>query len=267
MFDIRIKRVEAMTSIVSGNILTKAKDELKSLLGIALYFWVLFTLFAFHKAILNHDHDILLQLGIALINSKLMAKVVFLGERTRLNKRFDSKPLLYTILFKSFVFAIILFFFRVLEEILIGVWNGRTIYDALVTDHPGVTDGSAVIVTAMVCTIMFVALIPFFAYMEIEDALGPETLRNLLFRKPLGAFKQTENIRSTVSTSSPVNYSGEFDNYPQWFYEISGQIVGPLTKDQCQNALLNGTIDTSTLVWKESFADSWIPLRQLLQII
>ena len=49
----------------SGGFFEKAKAEIKSLLGIALYFWVLFTLFAFHKAILNRDHDILVQLGIS----------------------------------------------------------------------------------------------------------------------------------------------------------------------------------------------------------
>ena len=255
-----------MTSITSGGILKKVKDEIKSLLGIALYFWVLFTLFAFHKAILNHDHDILLQLGIALINSKLMAKVVFLGEHTRLNKRFDNKPLIYTILFKSFVFAIILFFFRVLEEILIGVWNGRTIYDALVTDHPGVSDGSAMIVTAMVCTIMFVALIPFFAYMELEEALGPETLRNLLFRKSLSVFKQTEGFGSKISSSTSIHHSVDHADDPYWFHDHSGKIIGPITRDQCQKAFSDGTIDASTLIWKQSCTNGWIPLRELLLV-
>lgn len=251
----------------SSGILQRAKDELKSLLGIALYFWVLFTLFAFHKAILNHDRDILLQLGIALINSKLMAKVVFLGEHTRLNKRFESKPLIYTILFKSLVFAIILFFFRVLEEIMIGVWNGHSVYDALVTDHPGVTDGSAIIVIAMVCTIMFVALIPFFAYMEIEEALGPNTLRNLLFRKSLEAFKHSENIALAITASHSNHYSVEDGNDFYWFCENSGTIVGPITRDQCQSSFRDGTIDPSTLIWKNSYADGWVPLREILLIV
>ena len=251
----------------SSGILQRTKDELKSLLGIALYFWVLFTLFAFHKAILNHDHDILLQLGIALINSKLMAKVVFLGEHTRLNKRFESKPLIYTILFKSLVFAIILFFFRVLEEILIGVWNGHSVYDALVTNHPGVTDGSAMIVIAMVCTIMFVALIPFFAYMEIEEALGPNRLRNLLFRKSLEAFKHSESIALAITASHSNHYSVEDDNDLYWFCENSGTIVGPMTRDQCQSSFRDGTIDPSTLIWKNSYADGWVPLREILLIV
>lgn len=259
-----------MGSVVSAGILARAKAEIMSLLGIALYFWVLFTLFAFHKAILNHDHDILLQLGIALINSKLMAKVVFLGEHTRLNKKFETKPLIYTILFKSFVFSIILFFFRVLEEILIGMWNGKTAYEALVTDHPGVTDGSAMIVTAMVCTIMFVALIPFFAYMEIEEALGPDTLRGLLFKKALGAYKmeRKENIaiQNPASESRARNLCVEHDNNPYWIVDNSGNIAGPMTKTQCQTALLDGTIDLSTLIWKESLGSEWHPLRNILVV-
>ena len=259
-----------MTTVKSGGFFEKAKAEIKSLLGIALYFWVLFTLFAFHKAILNHDHDILVQLGIALINSKLMAKVVFLGEHTRLNKKFESKPLIYTILFKSFVFAIILFSFRVLEEILIGVWHGKTVYDALISDHPGVSDGSAMIVIAMVCTIMFFALIPFFAYMEVEEALGPEMLRNLLFNKALGVHQKDRDIDSRSRNSSQNNENDLStswnDSETFWILEKSGDIAGPITKFQCQDALLNGGIDSSSLIWNQSSGDEWIPLRRFLII-
>lgn len=83
-----------MSSAKSESMADRFKAEFKSLLGIALYFWVLFTLFAFHKAILYQAQNILLQLAIALINSKLMAKVVFLGQHTRLSRRFEKKPLI-----------------------------------------------------------------------------------------------------------------------------------------------------------------------------
>lgn len=243
--------------------LQKGYNEIKKLLGVALYFWVLFTLFAFHKAILNHDRNILIPLGIALINSKLMAKVVYLGEHTRLNRRFNDKPLIYTILFKSLVFAIILFIFRVLEEVLIGLWEGRSLFDALAHDHPAISQGGAPIAIAMVCIIMFVTLIPFFAYREIEDAFGYELIRDLLFKKNLSDFKIELSERGVgrqlgdekLSTMTVVS-----KNIDHWYYESMGDVCGPYTMLQFVELIHKNKLSGDTLVWNESMGHSW---RQL----
>ncbi|MFM8859148.1 MAG: DUF4339 domain-containing protein [Methylocystis sp.] len=246
--------------------LKKGYNEIKKLLGVALYFWVLFTLFAFHKAILDHDRHILIPLGIALINSKLMAKVVYLGEHTRLNRRFNNKPLIYTILFKSFVFAIVLFVFRVLEEILIGVWEGRSFYDALAHDHPAISQGGAPIAIAMVCIIMFVALIPFFAYREIEDAFGHEVIRNLLFKKNLSDFKLGVSQQSTDPQPSVIKQSSSFDpinNSGHWYYASMGNVCGPYTRVQFLELINKNKLSSETLVWNESISHSWRPLHSI----
>jgi hypothetical protein len=246
----------------------RLKKELKSLLGIALYFWVLFTLFAFHKAILYGEHNILLQLGIALINSKLMAKVVFLGEHTRLGNRFEEKPLIYTILFKSTIFAIILFIFRVIEEILIGLWHGKTAYEALFYEHPRLGDGNATYAIAMACIIIFVALIPFFTYLEIEDALGTATLRGLLFKKSLSDFKNDRQIEvdrpSKAYRNPPENHGLNGNNKKYWYINECNEIIGPMSGTDCQKALIDGVIGCSTMVWAESWGNDWQELRNKL---
>lgn len=246
----------------------RLKKEFKSLLGIALYFWVLFTLFAFHKAILYGEHNILLQLGIALINSKLMAKVVFLGEHTRLGNRFEEKPLIYTILFKSTVFAFLLFIFRVIEEILIGLWHGKTAYDALFYEHPRLGDGNATYAIAMACIIIFVALIPFFTYLEIEDALGADFLRGLLFKKPLTDFRKHPRIADNRPTTKHHNLledqaSNQNDNQ-YWYIDELNEIIGPMSRAECQKALTDGIIGCSTMVWTDSSGDTWQELRKNL---
>jgi hypothetical protein len=259
-----------MSTEKSASLLARIKAEFKSLLGIALYFWVLFALFAFHKAILYGEHNIFLQLGIALINSKLMAKVVFIGEHTRLSKRFEEKPLVYTILFKSFIFAILLFIFRVIEEILIGLWHGRSAYEALIIDHPRFGDGNATYVIAMACAIIFVALIPFFAYLEFEHALGADTIRDLLFKKTLADFK---NNRDATSVSANIKYgiSSELisplkDDDEYWYLDQSENIFGPISKIECQRALTDGKIDCSTMIWTKAYGGNWLPLRNSLII-
>jgi hypothetical protein len=256
-----------MTGDIVRKVGSKIFSELKKLLGLALYFWVLFTLFAFHKAILNHDQNIILPLGIALINSKLMAKVVYVGEHTRLSRRFENRPLIYTILFKSLIFAIVLFLFRVAEEILIGVWEGKSFFDALAHDHPAVSEGGAQIAIAMVCIIMFVALIPFFAYREIEDALGAKLIRDLLFKKSLADFKNSLNrsvnqseISETFCHSGEMNHDAAHEN---WYYELSGEINGPYTQEEFEVLLSEGRISMTTMVWNERFGNSWRQLHSL----
>lgn len=258
-----------MSTKTSEKITDRLKAEFQSLLGIALYFWVLFTLFAFHKAILYRDHNILLQLGIALVNSKLMAKVVFLGEHTRLSRRFETKPLIYTILFKSLIFAILLFIFRVIEELLIGLWHGRAIYETLFYDHPRFGEGNAAYAIAMVCTIMFVALIPFFAYLEIEDALGIDTLRGLLFRKSFSEFKKEQQMQLILSDVKhrelpAANTTRSEEEY--WYIDTTQNIVGPISRSAFQKAIFDETINCSTIIWTKACGNHWVPLRDRLTL-
>lgn len=46
----------------------------------------------------------------------------------------------------------------------------------------------------------------------------------------------------------------------EWYYESNGQQMGPVSADQIKQMLSYGTIQASTLVWKEGMAD-WEPLR------
>lgn len=91
-------------------------------------------------------------------------------------------------MFKSLVFAIILFIFRVLEEVLIGLWEGRSLFDALAHDHPAISQGGAPIAIAMVCIIMFVALIPFLLIEKLKMLLDMSSLE-IFFKKNLSDFK------------------------------------------------------------------------------
>jgi hypothetical protein len=259
-----------MAPPANDGLIKKIKTEFKSLLGIALYFWILFTLFAFHKAILTNDRNIGVQLGVALLNSKIMAKVVFLGERTPLSRKFLEKPLIFTILAKSLIFSIVLFIFRIFEEILIGLWGGRTIHEILIEDHPKISNSNGFVFIAMACTIIFVALIPFFAYLEIEEALGEETLRALLFRKKLKDFRKERSFRAAPVTllkgADAEASENQVDSPGLWYATDAGEVVGPITAKECQMAFRDGVIDGATLVCLTE-EDGWKPLREHLSIV
>jgi hypothetical protein len=61
------------------------------------------------------------------INAWLLAKVMLTVEIFHVGDSLKHKPLIYPIVLKSAVFAIMLISFHILEEVLLGVWHGKTI--------------------------------------------------------------------------------------------------------------------------------------------
>jgi HlyD family secretion protein len=155
---------------------TGAFEEARKLFGIFIYFWVLLSLFSFHKALILKEQYPIFHQGFAVINALALAKVVLLGEFFRVGDRFRNRPLIYPILFKSAVFAVLLICFHIIEEAFIGIVHGKTIYQSI----PSISDERfrEIFMTGI---IMFVVLMPFFAFRELERAIGPEELRSLLF--------------------------------------------------------------------------------------
>jgi hypothetical protein len=87
-----------------------------------------------------------------------------------------NRPLIYPIIFKSAVFAVILICFHMIEDTLIGVLHGETLSHSIPNIGGGKLQG-----ILMVGIIMFVVLMPFFAFRELDRAIGTEALRSLLF--------------------------------------------------------------------------------------
>ena len=154
----------------------KAVQQLREFLAMFIYLWVLFGLFALHQSIvLAQEHINYQAQGFAIINALILAKVMLIGEDLHLGNRFRDKPLLYSILYKTFLFSVFLISFHILEEVLVGVIRGKTIAQSF----PAIGGGSLQGILS-VGAIVFVALIPFFAFREIERVIGQQELRSLL---------------------------------------------------------------------------------------
>jgi hypothetical protein len=93
-----------------------------------LYLPLVFGLLAIHQSIILSRYKIDYQShGFAVINALVFAKVMLVAEDLRLGDRFDDKPLIYPILFKSLLFAIILICFHIVEACPCGnvAWTKR----------------------------------------------------------------------------------------------------------------------------------------------
>jgi hypothetical protein len=153
-----------------------ALEEARKLVRIFVYLWAVLILMSFHKALVLRDENMIYHQGFAFITALALAKVVLLGQNLPIMESLRDRPLIYPILFKSAVFAAILFFFHVLEETIIGMLHGRTLLHSI----PNI-GGDTLQGILMIEIIIFVMLIPFFAFMELERVIGARNLSRILF--------------------------------------------------------------------------------------
>jgi hypothetical protein len=156
----------------------KAIGEFKQFVAIFLYLWLLFALFAYHDSIVLAQHNIDYKpYGFAFVNAFVLAKVMLIAEKFNLGRKLRHRPLVFPILYKSMIFAIILISFDVIEKTIIGLFKGKSFAES-VPDIGGGTFAGVVIVAVIVS----VSLIPFFAYREVGRIIGRDELRAILLK-------------------------------------------------------------------------------------
>jgi hypothetical protein len=154
----------------------RAVNEFKHFLLVFLYLWVVFGLLSIHKSLVLSQHHLDTQEhAFAFINAWVFAKVLLVGEHFKLGTRFSHRPLIYPILYKCFVFTVVLIFFHIIESVIVGVWHGHTVADSM----PPLIGWSPKGLLA-VGVMSFILLLPFFAFREITRVIGRAKMRALL---------------------------------------------------------------------------------------
>ena len=163
----------------------KVVEETKSFLTMFVYLWIVFGLLAVHESLVLSQHQITYQShGLAVVNALVFAKVMLIADELKLGNRLNDKPLIYSILFKSLLFAIALICFHIAEHVLIGLWHGMAIDESI--SEVGAKKLKTIVSAGMIATI---ALIPFFAFREIGSVLGEHKFLSLIFKHKTKADK------------------------------------------------------------------------------
>ncbi len=155
----------------------RLKTETGKLALIVLYLWLLFGLFALHEMLIRRRLGLGVQIeGFAIINALVLGKVMLVAEDFHFGAGREGKPLIYPILRQAALFALLFMAFHVLERAVVGL-----IRDA--APASGLTDigGGGLADLLTVAAILFVALVPYFAFRNITRALGWPLMRTLLF--------------------------------------------------------------------------------------
>ena len=157
--------------------------ELGEFLRIFLFLAPLFSAFATYRmAILEEFGGKYFAYGAALVNALLLSKIILLGEYLKLGKRYECKPALYSTLYKSFVFTVLVVVFRVLEGAVKGLLHGEGIAGAF-AELRGLGIGEMLARSL----VMFCAFLPFFALRETARAVGERRLEDLFLRSRASA--------------------------------------------------------------------------------
>lgn len=157
----------------------RAKDQIKSFVLMFLYLWVVFGVLALHELIILSRHQInYVSHGLAIVNALIFAKVMLVAEDFHLGHRSHNKPLIYSVLIKSILFALALICFHIVEHVLIGMWDGKTMAESIAE-----VGANRLVVIVSLGIIGTVALAPFFLLSEISRVIGRDNFWALFFQR------------------------------------------------------------------------------------
>jgi hypothetical protein len=172
-------RISGEGTLPEGKLSLKQRvfDEVVKLLAIVLYLWVMFGVFALHESVVSaKDHINYHFYGFAIINALILGKVMLIAEDLHFADWLKDRPLIYPILCKAVAFSILFLVFDVVEEVIVGVFKGKTIGESIPSIGGGTPSG-----VFFAGIILAVALIPFFAFRAVGRAIGERELHSLMF--------------------------------------------------------------------------------------
>jgi hypothetical protein len=140
----------------------------------------LFSVFVLNQSVVLRQHGIgFTAQGFALINALVLAKVMLLFEELDPGRFLRRRALIFPILFEALLLTVAFLVVHVVEKVIEGALRGQSVAASL----PQIV-GGGLVGLASVSGILFVAMIPFFAFRNLSLALGVDRLKSLLFSAP-----------------------------------------------------------------------------------
>jgi hypothetical protein len=121
------------------------------------------------------------------VNALIFGKVILIGQALEVGKGLERRALVWVVLGKSLVFAILLLAFHIVEEAIRLWFESKPLSEAF-ADLGGTLPG-----LLSYAAIFFVALIPFFAFREAARFLGNSALWNLFLHSGEKRFRLIED--------------------------------------------------------------------------
>jgi len=154
----------------------RVMDELEKYLVVAVFLFFFFgSVTTYRRLVLAEYHIGYLAYGWGLVKALILAKVILIGEIFHLGKRFESRRMIWAILGKTLLFALLILAFALCEHVISALIHHRAMKDEFTF-----TRAQSYELLARV-QLEFVALLPLFAFKELDRVLGAGNLASLLF--------------------------------------------------------------------------------------
>ncbi len=172
-------------------------SETRQFLIVFAYVWVLLAVFDLHRSLVLGDANLIQHQSLAILKALAFAKILFVAEEMGLGERFREKPLIWPMLFKSAIFAVLLMIFNLLEKAI----------EHKFWPHAGRDELNLANFQMIACAgiVMFVALIPFFGMRELGKAVGAAQMYRLFFVQRMRLAPLSEEKKATLSRP-PAKY-------------------------------------------------------------
>jgi hypothetical protein len=140
---------------------------------LAFFFCALAT---YSMLLLNKLHISYFAYGTALLNALIIAKVILIGEALHVGRKYEARALIYSAMWKAFVYGWLVFAFHLTEETIKHLVEGKSLSGAL---HNVRLDDLLMRTVVIICT-----FIPLFTFRELRRVMGEENFWALLLRSP-----------------------------------------------------------------------------------
>lgn len=156
----------------------RLKHEVRSYLLTVCYLTCVFGAFTWYRRLLLASYDIVYtHYLVAFIEALVLGKVIMIGELLRLGKGLENRPLILPTLYRAVVFSLFVALFKFVEHGLRGVFKGVGFFKGMGSVFE---DGLALLLANSL--VVFVAMVPFFAFREISRVMGGATIARLFFK-------------------------------------------------------------------------------------
>jgi hypothetical protein len=175
------EETEAGSPAKQATLAQRARRELIEFLVISFYLYICFGALIFYKASILHSEGIEFSVyGMAIAKALILGKFLLTLQAFKIGEdKKHASTALANILKKSLLFSLLLFALTIVEELIVGHFHGRASREVL-----SEIAGGSLQQAFAVALLLFLILIPYFAFREIAARLGEGKLSKLLTERP-----------------------------------------------------------------------------------
>jgi hypothetical protein len=168
--------VVAGATHIDTTLKSRLAEELKRYALISLYLFICFVVILLYEASQSQVRAAsLVTVGIALGKALVLGKFILLGEALKPGTRISAPTLLHRIAWRTTGMLAVLVFFKLLEELILGLVHSKSFTELLA--ELGNQSWLGLLGPVL---LMLLVLVPMMAALELDRALGEKGLRGLL---------------------------------------------------------------------------------------